>query len=211
MVCIKRFIVGPLSVNCYIVHDGRECVVIDPGGNADKILDYIDNEKLEPIAIIATHGHFDHVLAVDDVREHYDIDFYLHRLDLKVLEHSARVYRIWFGVRDWSPPQPSKLVDNEPELVFNDTLRFKVLHTPGHTPGSICLLLGEHLFTGDTLFHESIGRTDLEGGDEEAMKNSLCKLLKLPDNTIIHPGHGPESTIGVERRENIYIDIWGLR
>ena len=209
MINIDKLIVGPLSTNCYLVYDSDgNTVIIDPGGDLELIVDRLKRRNLKPIAIIATHAHFDHILEVESLIRRYNIDFYLHKLDVNLLEYSARMYKLWFGVSNWKPPKPTVIIDNEPTLEFTRSLRFKVLHTPGHSPGSICLIIDNHIFTGDTLFQGSIGRVDLEGGSMESMRLSLKKLMKLPDNMIVHPGHGPDTTIGIEKRTNIYLTMY---
>lgn len=203
---IETLTVGPLAVNCYIVGDEktREAAIIDPGGNARDILDTLRREQLKPIAIVNTHAHFDHILALTEIRAQTRAPFYLHIDEAKVLASA----QLGAGMLGFAMPQPApaeRLLNNGDEVKVG-AIVLKVLHTPGHTPGGICLLCDGHVFVGDTLFQGSIGRTDLPGGDYGILMGSIRdKLMTLPNETIVHPGHGDSTTIGEERQLNPFL------
>lgn len=205
---VLKVTVGPLATNCYLIYDVKtlECVIVDPGFESSKILERVTRYNLKVKGIIATHCHFDHVGVVEELREELGVDFYAHRREVEVLKYSKRIAETWFKLKTWNPPMPDVLIGGD-EAVKIGSLEFETMHTPGHTPGSICLLFQERIFTGDTLFKDSIGRTDLEGGDHLLMIDSLKKLASLPDNLIVHPGHGPETLLGLEKRTNPYFTL----
>lgn len=199
--------VGPLACNCYIVGDPetREAILIDPGGDASEITAAIDERNLTIKAIVATHAHFDHLLAADVVREHTGAPMYLHDADRPLLDWFQASGLMFLGLElprppeiDSSPAEGDRLVAGTAELV--------VVHTPGHSPGSISLLSDAALFSGDTLFADSIGRSDLPGGDGDALLASIRnKLFDAADDLPVYPGHGPATTIGRERRFNPFV------
>jgi hydroxyacylglutathione hydrolase len=202
----ERLIVGPLSVNCYIIGDDqtREAIIVDPGGNARDILDTLRREQLKPIAIINTHAHFDHLIALAELREKTGAPFWLHTDEAPVLASASLGARM-FGFA-MAQPKPAERLLHDGDLVRVGTLVLRVLHTPGHTPGGICLLGDGWLISGDTLFQAGIGRTDLPGGDYATLMASIRdKLLTLPDTTIVYPGHGEPTTIGEERQLNPFL------
>jgi len=191
---IKRLSVGPLNTNCYCLIHGKEAIIIDPGGNHDKILKAIEGLRVK--AIIGTHGHFDHVLAVPILKRKLIVPFLMHKDDLEILELFGS--HMYLG----EPPKPDKYVDEGDIITLGDS-KLYVLHTPGHTPGSICLydIEGKIIFSGDTLFKGAFGRTDLVGGDPEKMFDSLKKIFSLfNDDFRVYPGHGRETTIGAEKK-----------
>lgn len=186
---------GDYQTNCYILHnDGSsDCVVLDPGYEPEIILSYLAEKKLNLTAIALTHCHFDHVGAVKELAAQTDCRVYLNQKDLAL------------------PP----MLTNGP-LYYTDTyedgdtvplagIPFRVLETPGHTPGSVCLMTGAHLFSGDTLFAGSCGRTDLPGGDSRAMRDSLRKLATLEGDYNVYPGHGSATTLAREKQTNPYL------
>ena len=200
--------VGPLQCNCYILgcEETREALLIDPGEDADLILPLITKHRLKVRYILSTHAHIDHVGDLERVKDVTGAQAVLHEKDL-VLYQNLPMQAAWLGV----PVPPSTTIDNF--IADRDQLQFgkhtaKVLFTPGHTPGSTCLHLegSGKLFSGDTLFYRSIGRTDLWGGSQETIFRSLReKLLSLEDRTIVYPGHGQPTTIGEERRLNPFL------
>ena len=197
---IKTIPVGQLEENCYVVTNEAtlESVVIDPGDEANTILDYLESNKLKCVAIMITHGHFDHVGAVDAVAEETDATVYMNELDdAKRHQNNHSSYTLRDGGIYYS----------DGDVIDAAGLSFHIIATPGHTPGSVVLLCGEHLFCGDTLFAGSIGRTDLEGGSSAQMADSLRKLaqLPIPRETQVLPGHGEFSTFGAELDNNYYI------
>ncbi len=203
---LETLTVGPLGVNCYLVGDDetRETLVIDPGGDAREILDTLRHGRLTPIAIVATHAHFDHLLALEEVRAETRAPFLLHADEAETLAHAAMGARL-FGFA-FAPPAPADRLLREGDAVNAGALAFQVLHTPGHSPGGMCLWRDNHVFVGDTLFQGGIGRVDLPGGDYATLMRSIRdKLLTLPDATIVHPGHGAATTIGEERQLNPFL------
>lgn len=200
---IKRFEVGPLLVNCYLVYDEKtkNAFVVDPGDEPDLVLDFIKEEGLNVNYIICTHGHFDHIGAVKELKDETGAQIILHREDLEIYKHSPGVAKQFFGIEIESQPEPDKLLENEEMLVlFGREIKF--IHTPGHSPGSICIYFDDYLLTGDTLFAGSIGRTDLFGGNMEQLLNSLKKIATLPPDTVILPGHGTKTKIELEKKSN---------
>lgn len=196
---VQTFVVGMLETNCYVARSIRtsEAIIIDPGfesrSEAAQLINYLEAEKLKIKFIINTHGHSDHVSGDLFLKEKYDVPICIHEKDAAAIE----------GFDESALPADVFLKDHD-ELQFGGEA-LKVLHTPGHSPGSICLLSEELAFTGDTLFAGGIGRTDLLGGSERDMKPSLKKLLHLPDGLTVYPGHGPATLIGVERRANPFL------
>ncbi len=203
---LQTLLVGPLGVNCYIVGDEqtREALVVDPGGNAREILNALQQQQLRVVAIVITHAHFDHILALDDVRAATHAPLWMHAAEAPILEHAEAAGAIW-GIHVKTPAPADRLL-HDGDTVSAGAINLKVLHTPGHTPGGICLLGNKLVFVGDTLFQGSIGRTDFPGGDYAALMQSIRdKLLPLADDTFVYPGHGPVTTIGEEKELNPYV------
>ena len=204
---LTRITVGPLEVNCYLIIDEntREAAVIDPGDDADAILGVIRQEKVEVKYIINTHGHFDHVGANAVLKAATGAVALLHRDDAELLGDAVDQGAI-FGMTVTAPPPPDRFLEDGEALRVGD-LSLTILHTPGHSRGGISVFANGVVFTGDALFAGSIGRTDFPGGDLMTLITSIRnKLLTLPDDTKVFPGHGPESTIGDERRENPFLN-----
>ncbi len=199
---IKTLVVGPLATNCYIVTDpatGRTCI-IDPGADPNRIKGVLRKEGLTPEFIVNTHGHGDHIAA----NSAFGIPIYIHSLDGDFLGDPDRnLSRMFmFGI---TSPKAARLLEDG-DVVTVGSIELEVMHTPGHTPGSISLKGDGVVFTGDALFAGSIGRTDFDYGDEEALITSIKrKLLTLSDDTVVYPGHGEASTIGDERRSNPFL------
>ena len=209
---IDRVVVGLLQTNSYIVFDkySSKGVVIDAGGEPRKIMDRIKEREIEIEGIYATHCHFDHILAVRELKEALGCKFYVHRTDEEVLKRSVEDVELYLGVSSFDPPKPDGYIDDGDEIRIGRNI-LKVLHTPGHTPGSVSYVFDGGVFTGDTLFAGSIGRTDMFGGDIELLVKSVVeKLFKLPDQYAIYPGHGPTSTIGIEKKFNPYVGVDGI-
>ena len=202
---LERLVVGPFASNCYIVgseitHEG---MIIDPGDEANQILNKIKDLQLDIKMIVLTHGHIDHIGAVKEINEAIGAEIYVHADDAQSLK-GWRIGSI-LGSSYPAPPPPDRLLKGGDSIDIGD-LHFLVIHTPGHTPGGICFLGEGVVFTGDTLFNYSVGRTDLDGGSGYQLINSLhTKLMVLPDDTIVYPGHGPETTIGAERSGNPFL------
>lgn len=212
MLVVERVEVGPLLSNSYLVFDPllREGVLIDAGDEPGKILGMVERSGVRVKAIYATHGHFDHVLAAREVKENLGCSFYIHRGDLDLLKEADKRAKMFLGGEYLPPVEPDGFVEEGDVIeVGGHTLR--VLHTPGHSPGSVSYVADGGVFTGDTLFAGSVGRHDFPGGDLDKLIDSLVnKLLKLPDDYAVYPGHGPSTTIGVERLHNPYVGIDGL-
>jgi len=206
---IESFPVGPLQCNCVIIGDeaSKTAVVVDPGDDIERVTEALDRSGFKVSAIVATHGHIDHVGGFGELKKMSGAKTLLHEADAPLYDELAMQAQ-WLGIE---PPSMTKLdgtLDENPGLSLG-AVTFDVRHTPGHSPGSVSLVLPEStpiLLAGDTLFAGSIGRTDLWGGSfEEIIASIKSKLLTLPDETIVIPGHGPRTTIGTERKTNPFL------
>ena len=200
-------VVGALQCNCYVVGDGatKRAVIIDPGDDADEIAEAVAQKGLQITAIVATHAHFDHVLAAQRLRELTGAPFMLHDEDKPVLDWLQASGRMFLGV-DLPPPPDVDSSVAEGDKITAGNVELEVLHTPGHSPGSISLVATEAVFSGDTLFARSVGRTDLPGGDTEALVSAVQnKLFKLEEDMPVYPGHGPATTLGEEKIHNPFV------
>jgi glyoxylase-like metal-dependent hydrolase (beta-lactamase superfamily II) len=202
---VKKLVVGPLEENVYIVGDevSKETIIIDPGDEPDRIIEIIESGELKILNIICTHGHFDHVGAVMDIRKATGAKVLMHRGDDETYR-MARDQAAFWGYTVDDLPEPDGFL-KEGDEVRTGSHVFRVLHTPGHSPGCICLHGEGILFAGDTIFRGSVGRTDLPGGSHEKLKESFRRLMQLPEDTIVYSGHGPETTIRSERRDNFFL------
>jgi len=211
MIHVEKFIVNPLQENSYVISDETgECIFVDPGffypEELEEIKQYITENRLKPVRITNTHCHFDHIMGVEFIRNEYDISFSAHPDDAFWVEKAIdQGYMFGFEVK---PVQPldSFLFENE-KVKFGNSV-FEIIQVPGHSPGHIVLYNKESeiLMAGDVLFYGSIGRTDLPGGSHEALiQNIKNKLFKLPDETKVYSGHGPETTIGFEKHANPFL------
>lgn len=199
--------VGPLEVNCFILgcEETRKGVVIDPGGDPEEIIAAVERLGLSIRHIINTHGHFDHIGANRALKERLGAGLMIHADDAPMLGRAAVVARA-YGIPGENSPQPDEFLTDGMEIVFGKH-RMTVLHTPGHSPGGCCFYLEAEkmVITGDTLFADSIGRTDLPGGSHQRLLESVrTRLFTLPDDVAAYPGHGPGTTIGHEKRFNPY-------
>ena len=203
---IETLVTGPFSENTYIVaaEGGTECVLIDPGDEADRIAGRLEELGLTPVLILNTHGHLDHIGAVCDLKEKYGIPFAIHPGDgflLTDVEQQAAM----FGLSGFRDPEVDR------DLVAGETVAaagidFEIVFTPGHSPGHVTLKTDGAIFCGDCLFSGSIGRSDLPGGDPAVLKRTLHEVfLAWPDETVVYPGHGDSTTIGRERRTNPFL------
>ena len=180
--------------NCYIIFDGKDSIIIDPGDDFDLIDNAITQNKLVPSAILLTHGHFDHVGAVKSLKEKYNIKVYMNSEDLELLS--------FMRIKDFGIDVDIK----ELEEICVGNIKIKCIKTPGHSKGSVCYIIDDFLFSGDTLFAGSIGRCDLPGGSPVALLNTLSTIIvKLDDKFIVLPGHGEKSTIAEEKSRNLYL------
>ena len=205
--------VGPFFKNGYVVgcERTRKAVFIDPGDEVEQLLDYIRKEELNVTHILLTHAHVDHVSGVAEAKRALGAPIYLHKDDLFLYQNAVRT-GMMFGLTVEEPPPVDVFYDGEGPIAFGD-YAVRILHTPGHCPGGVCLAISKngdagppHLFVGDTLFAGSIGRTDLPGGNYETLLASITSVLfKFPDDSIVYSGHGPETTIGRERATNPFV------
>ncbi|MGE5591880.1 MAG: MBL fold metallo-hydrolase [Bacillota bacterium] len=198
--------VGPFQSNCYILADGAggPAVVVDPGDEARRILSVIRSRSLTVSHILLTHGHLDHIGAVRAVKEATGAAVCIHPLDAPMLDSPEQNLSAG-SVRPVTAPGPDRLLEEGDELLVGG-LRIRVLHTPGHTPGGVCLLLDDRVLSGDTLFAGTIGRSDFPGGDMDQLLASIrTRLLPLPDDLLVYPGHGDATTIGEEKQGNPFL------
>ncbi|WP_284140398.1 MULTISPECIES: MBL fold metallo-hydrolase [unclassified Virgibacillus] len=197
---------GPLGTNCYLIVKGAEALIIDPGGNADEVITRLQNLNASPKAILLTHAHFDHIGAVEVLRNHFHIDVYLHRNENDWLQDPNLNRSTFFIGEEISAREPDKLL--EPGKMEIGKFRFEVAETPGHSPGSVSFIFKELAFviSGDVLFQHSIGRTDLPGGDFQQLEASIRNILySLPDHFQVFAGHGLMTTIGEEKKNNPFV------
>jgi len=200
---IKTLELGPLQTNCYLAWcpKTQEAIIIDPADEGDHITQEILNLKLKPKYIILTHGHFDHVLGILETKLNFSIPILLHQKDLSLYQQTRKSAQYWLQRQVDPTPPPDKFIKQNDQIKFGQE-SLKVIETPGHTPGSICLYTPSLLFSGDTLFKNSIGRTDFSYSNPKDMQKSLNKLFKLPPETKVLPGHGPSTTIAQEKGHN---------
>ena len=205
---IETIVVGEFEVNCYLVWDekSRKSIVIDPGADGKTIIQPVSDNNLTLEAILLTHGHSDHIGAVREVKNRFQAPLYAGKGEERLLEDPMANLSAVMGL-DISAPSAEHWVEDERLLDFG-FVSFRVLATPGHSPGGVCYLdeNGNRLFCGDTLFYGSIGRTDLPGCSHQQLLNSIfSKILPLPDGIVCHPGHGPSTTVGAERTNNPFL------
>lgn len=201
---INALSVGPFQANCYIVgsENTGDGMLIDPGDEADEILGNVARQNLKISLIVLTHGHIDHIGAVKEIKDATKAPIAIHAEDAKNLSRNAT--STMFGLSYPAPPAPDRLLKDGDVIKVGD-LSFTVISTPGHSPGSMCLFGQGVLFSGDTLFREGIGRSDLPGGNYRELMASLHRLMALPEDTVVYPGHGPKTTIGTEKKQNPFI------
>ena len=206
---LATVVVTEFMTNCFILGDEQthQAIVIDPGGDADKILSQIDTMGLKVMAIVNTHAHVDHIGAIRKIKEVTGAQIMMHEAELPLLQAASRMGRL-FGIRIEQPPDPDRFLSEGEVISLGDGISLSVLDTPGHSPGGISLVTSDKklCFAGDTLFAGSIGRTDLPGGDYHTLIASIkTKLLPLGDDMKVLPGHGPATTLGAERRYNPFL------
>lgn len=205
---LKKLVVGMLETNCYLIgcKSSKEAAVIDPGGEegVDLILKLLQENNFDLKYIINTHGHIDHITGNKALKAKTKALLLIHKLDAHMLVDTNKNFSIFTGKEICSPPADRFLEEGD-EIILG-SLKLTVIHTPGHTTGGISIVLNNIVFTGDTLFAGGVGGTDLPGGSYKDLQKSIKeKLLKLSDDKVVYPGHGPSSTIGRERRTNPYI------
>lgn len=204
---ICRIIVGPIQANCYLVYDEKtkEALVIDPGAEGERIYREIEKLGLQVKYIVNTHGHHDHIGGNEVLKKATGASLYIHQADSNMLTTPKYNLSFFFVDGEVSSPEADEFVKDGDTLAVGE-LQFQILYTPGHSPGGICLVGEGVCFSGDTLFAESVGRTDLPGGSMEELLTSIRnKLLVLADDTVVYPGHGPQTTIGHEKAANPYL------
>jgi hydroxyacylglutathione hydrolase len=204
---IDCLILGEYQTNCYVLRENdsaEDCLIIDAGLGGSKLIDFLKKHKLNPVALILTHGHIDHIAAVTALREHYPkIKVYIHELDAELLTQPEYNLSTLTGAI-FNAGRADSLIQDK-GVIEQAGLKLEVLHTPGHTPGGICLYSKDEgvVFTNDSLFADSIGRTDFPGGSTAKLLKSIKeKLFTLPEETVVYPGHGPATTIGHEKAHN---------
>ena len=199
--------VGLFEVNCIFLQNEttNETIIIDPGADADRIQAHLRKIGMKSVACLLTHGHMDHISAVAAVADTFDIPVYLHPDDAKWAFTPQNQMLPYYGMPQKPAKQTLPLADNQKLSLAG--LNIEVLHTPGHSPGSVCFLLKEEniLISGDTLFKDSAGRTDLPGGNGHTLARSLKRIASLPGNPAIYPGHGPDTTLKIEKRCNMFL------
>jgi glyoxylase-like metal-dependent hydrolase (beta-lactamase superfamily II) len=202
---IHKLVVGFMQSNCYILIGGDEGIVIDPGGDVELIIDKLNQLNIKCLYIINTHGHIDHIAANSELKDKTGAKILIHKEDANMLTDSFLNLSAMLGGQIPILSSADRLLEDG-DFVEIPNIKLKVIHTPGHTPGGICLLGKGFVFTGDTLFEYGIGRTDFPGGSYKTLIDSINKhLLVLEDKTIIYPGHGDVSTIGKERKNNPFL------
>jgi glyoxylase-like metal-dependent hydrolase (beta-lactamase superfamily II) len=207
---IDRLILGAYQTNCYILRESKaakDCLIIDTGLEAGELVDFLQRHNLNPVAVVLTHGHADHVTGLVALRGRFPhIKVYIHKLDAEMLTGEKDNLSAMAGVLFSSEPADFSL--KEGDVIEQANIKLDVLHTPGHTPGGICLYSKDEgiVFVGDTLFADSVGRTDMPGGSmEQLLKSIREKLFTLPNDTVVYPGHGPQTTISQEKANNPFL------
>lgn len=205
---IEQFTFNGFQENTYVIHDGKVCVIVDPGCSdrreEEVLLRFIDGNGLEPKAVLLTHAHIDHVLGCAFLTAHYNIGYVLHEADVPTLEAVPNYAHVYGFPHYTSPGKPHQLLKGGETLQYGD-MNFEVLFTPGHAPGHVVFYLPSEglVINGDVLFAGSFGRVDLPGGDLETLKHSIFDVMfHLPEETVVYCGHGPETTIAREKRSN---------
>lgn len=206
----RQFPLGPLQTNAYIIeNENKECIIIDPGSEGKRLVKNLEQKELTPLAILLTHAHFDHIGAVDDVRDKWKCPVYIHINEQEWLSTPSLNGSKYFGLKEEITVKAADhLIEEEGQLAVGPFC-FEVFETPGHSPGSVSYYLKEQsiVFSGDALFARSIGRTDLPGGSHKQLIQSIHeKLLVLPEETVVAPGHGPITTISNEMNENPFLN-----
>ena len=202
----EKLVVGALDTNCYLVfcQETRECAIVDPAADAENIFNLIIEKDFKPVVILNTHGHVDHVGANKDMKEKFNIPLHIHAFDSSMMEKAH--LSGWSFMLRVKPSPPADILFEEGDSIRIGSSFLRVLHTPGHSPGSVSFIGDNFLLSGDTLFCQGVGRTDLPGGNWEDLMNSIKqKIFILPEETVVLPGHGPMTSVGQEKRINPFI------
>ena len=217
MISVHSFTFNPFSENTYILFDEtQECIIIDPGcytqEEKEELVQFIEKEKLKPVRVVLTHAHIDHMLGNNFVCGKYSIYVEINKVEVAILQ-AAPIYGEMWGIKAEPSPEAHIFLKEKDTITFGNT-RLDIIETPGHSPGSLCFINDEKRFVigGDVLFNESIGRTDLPGGDYNTLIESIrMKLFNLPDDFIVYPGHGSSTTIGHEKEFNPFVGANALQ
>lgn len=213
MITVKRFAFNPFQENTFVLSDETgECIIIDAGMDdtmeENEITHYIESNQLKPVLLVNTHAHVDHILGCSFLAEKYGLEFVAHK-DCEFFMKRAQQSAMMFGITIKDVKKIDRYIDENDDLIFGNS-KMEILHTPGHADGSLCFYSKEDAFviTGDVLFNQSIGRTDLPTGNYDVLQKSIWeKLFTLPDETTVYPGHGPETSIGFEKVNNPFVAI----
>jgi len=207
---IDRLILGAYQTNCYVLRTNQQagdCLIVDTGLEADELVEFLQQYELNPVAVVLTHGHADHITGVAALRKSFpDIKVYIHKLDAGMLTKPLSNLSLLAG--RFFKTDPADFLLEEGDVVNEADIKLQVFHTPGHTPGGICLYSKDQgvVFVGDTLFADGVGRTDFPGGSMKQLIESIkTKLCTLPEETAVYPGHGPVTTIAQEKSHNPYL------
>lgn len=199
---LTKLIIGPLSVNCYLLESQNNAVIIDPSLFNAALEEFCNKNRDKKITVLLTHSHFDHILGAEKIRELYGAEIMIGKHDEEGLKDT--VLSLSDRFRAHQKPFSADILLNDGDIIDLNDISFKVIFTPGHTKGGVCYLCEDKLFSGDTLFYESFGRTDFYGGNALQLKASIDKLLQLDENVTVYPGHGEETTVSHEKKYNVY-------
>lgn len=203
MITVKTFMLGSIATNCHVVYiGGSDVIAVDVGGEPEKLLRFLNDNKLNLTKIFLTHGHYDHIGGVYDVQKGTNAKVYIHELDVPMLSDTQSNLAFWIEPTADFKPVTEYVTVKDGDVIDAGDISFTVLHTPGHTPGSVCYMSEDVLLTGDTLFNMSRGRTDFPGGSDEQMLSSFRRLKKLEGDYRVFPGHNGSTTLEFERKNN---------
>jgi len=199
---IVKLEVGQLKTNCYFVINNNNCLIIDPGDEGEFILEELQRKRLNPLGLLATHGHFDHLMAVGEIQKSFDVPLYINKNDFFLVKRIKETAEYFLGYKQFILPIEKIKGFNIEDSLKIENWKLKIIDTPGHTPGSVCYFFEKDriLFSGDTLFKGNIGRYDFSYSSYNDLRKSVKRLLKLNEKTIIYPGHGEQSIIREERK-----------